>query len=46
MALARRYKVVGYDLSERRVASLRSCRDWTHEVPDAEVAALDLPLRV
>ena len=39
VALARRYQVVGYDLSERRVASLRTGHDWTHEVPDAEVAA-------
>ncbi len=39
IALARHYTVVGYDLSERRVASLRSGHDWTHEVADADVAA-------
>ena len=39
IALARHYTVVGYDLSERRVASLRSGHDWTHEVPDADVAS-------
>ncbi len=39
VALARKYRVVGYDLSERRVASLRTGHDWTHEVADADVAA-------
>jgi UDP-N-acetyl-D-galactosamine dehydrogenase len=39
VALARRYRVVGYDLSARRVASLRTGHDWTHEVADADVAA-------
>ena len=39
IALARHFPVVGYDLSERRVASLRTGHDWTHEVPDADVAA-------
>ncbi|MBM3505516.1 MAG: hypothetical protein FJX65_16825 [Alphaproteobacteria bacterium] len=39
IALARHYRLVGYDLSERRVASLRAGHDRTHEVADADVAA-------
>ena len=39
IALARNYNVVGYDLSVRRVESLRAGHDWTHEVPDADVAS-------
>ncbi|MBM3505514.1 MAG: nucleotide sugar dehydrogenase [Alphaproteobacteria bacterium] len=38
IALARHYTVVGFDISERRVASLRAGHDWTHEVADADVA--------
>ena len=39
VALARHYKVIGYDLSKRRVEELRKGHDRTHEVPDADVAA-------
>ena len=39
VALARHYQVVGYDLSERRVAELRKGHDRTGEVADAEVTA-------
>jgi UDP-N-acetyl-D-galactosamine dehydrogenase len=39
VALARHYKVVGYDLSKRRIEELRQGHDRTHEVPDVEVAA-------
>jgi UDP-N-acetyl-D-galactosamine dehydrogenase len=36
--------VVGFDISARRVASLRQGHDWTGEIPDQEMSALDLTI--
>ena len=42
-ALARKFPaVVGFDISPRRIASLREGHDWTGEVSSGDLAALDL----
>ena len=42
VALARKHEVVGYDISEARVAALREGTDWTHEVAADELRTVDL----
>ena len=37
VAFARKHEVVGFDISSRRVASLREGVDWTNEVPPEEL---------
>ena len=34
VALARKFEVVGFDVSRERIEALRSGYDWTHEVPE------------
>ena len=44
VALARKHDVVGFDISERRVAALREGVDATNEIGADELAAVDLKL--
>jgi UDP-N-acetyl-D-galactosamine dehydrogenase len=37
VAFARKHEVVGFDISSRRVSSLRDGVDWTNEVPSEEL---------
>ena len=37
VAFSRKHAVVGFDISSRRVVSLRSGVDWTNEVPSDEL---------
>lgn len=39
VALARRFKIIGFDISEKRVAALRSGKDETNEVDNEAMAA-------
>ncbi|WP_294263021.1 nucleotide sugar dehydrogenase [uncultured Sphingomonas sp.] len=45
VALAEAYEdVVGFDVSERRVAALKAGSDWTHEIEDARLAKSGLSI--
>lgn len=45
VALAEAYEdVVGFDVSERRVAALKAGSDWTHEIEDARLAQSGLSI--
>lgn len=46
VALAARNPVVGFDIDARRVAALAAGQDWTGEVPDAALAAVQDRLTV
>lgn len=41
VAFARKHQVVGFDISQRRVAALREGVDWTNEVPAEELQRND-----
>ncbi len=43
IALAKKFeKVVGFDVSERRVKALQNCHDWTQEVTGEEISSSSL----
>jgi UDP-N-acetyl-D-glucosamine/UDP-N-acetyl-D-galactosamine dehydrogenase len=44
VALARKHDVVGFDISARRIATLREGHDWTNEVAPDELNAVQLKI--
>ncbi|HEX8413260.1 MAG TPA: nucleotide sugar dehydrogenase [Sphingomicrobium sp.] len=45
VAMAKKgHDVLGFDVSTKRIAALRSRHDWTNEISEAELSALALPV--